>query len=74
MSFKEKFEIDSDITPICPYCEQEVDVNDFVEGGTSLIQKVSKIKVPFAKVTFMTNIFFCPHCRKLLGISKSYIG
>ncbi len=75
MSLKDLYEIDSEINPLCPYCEQIIDVKEFIDGGKSLIQKISKLKVPImTKRYFMTNIFYCPHCRKILGISKSYMG
>jgi hypothetical protein len=71
MSFSKKFEFKSDLNPICPYCEREINIEDLVEGGTGIHQKVSTIKIALAKVAFMTTVFFCPYCRKILGVSKA---
>jgi hypothetical protein len=71
MSVKKLFEIDSDITPICPYCEQEIDAERFLKGGDSIIQKVETMTFALKTVAFMTTVYFCPHCRKILGINKT---
>ncbi len=71
MSFTKKFEFISDLNPICPYCEKEIDIEDLLEGGAGMHQKVSTITVMVAPVAFMTTVFFCPHCRKILGVSKA---
>jgi len=71
MSFTKKFEYKSELNPICPYCEEEIDIEDLVEGGTGIHQKVSTIKVLMAPAVFMTTVFFCPYCRKILGVSKA---
>ena len=71
ISFTKKFEFKSDLNSICPYCEEEIDIENLVEGGTGMHQKVSTIKVTLAPVTFMTTVFFFPYCRKILGVSKA---
>ena len=71
LSFTKKFKFKSDLDPICPYCEEEIDIEDLLEGGAGMHQKVSTIKVMVAPVAFMTTVFFCPHCRKILGFSKA---
>jgi len=42
--------------PICPYCEQELTTLNVNSKQRSLVE--------FQKV------FFCPHCRKVLGLSS----
>ncbi|MBF0198099.1 MAG: hypothetical protein HQL32_10320 [Planctomycetes bacterium] len=42
-----------DITPLCPFCEKEVDELIEVKRGWFSINRV----------------FCCPHCRKIVGIS-----
>jgi uncharacterized protein with PIN domain len=44
-----------DLAPVCPHCEEE------------LTEVYTKAKgVPFAAGTNV--VYFCPHCRKVLGI------
>ena len=72
MSFTKKFEFKSDLNPICPYCEEEIDIEDLLEGGAGMHQKVSTIKLTIKPTAvFVTTVFFCPHCRKILGVSKA---
>jgi len=71
MSFAKRFDFKSDLNPICPYCEEEIDIEDLLEGGAGMHQKVTTIKLRLAPVAFMTTVFFCPHCRKILGVSKA---
>ncbi len=69
-SITKKFEFISDLNPISPYCEEESDIIDLLESGTSMHQKVSTIKV-MVVLAFMTTVLFCPNCRKILGVIKS---
>jgi len=43
----------TEITPICPYCEQEVQELIQVKRGWFAINRV----------------FCCPHCRKIIGMT-----
>jgi len=70
-SLIKKFEFTNDLKPICPYCEKEIDIEEFLEGGPGMHQKISTIKVMMKPSIFMTTTFFCPHCRKILGVSKN---
>ncbi|MFX1305006.1 MAG: hypothetical protein ACFFBV_15570 [Promethearchaeota archaeon] len=70
MSFLKKYEFVSDIAPICPYCEKEINIEDLIEGGRGLNQKTSRIKFTLRVEFVVTSVFFCPHCRKILGIGK----
>jgi len=65
-----KYEFDSPLTPICPYCEKEINIEDLMEGGTGLKQKVSTIKSKLKVEYIVTSLFFCPYCRRILGIGK----
>lgn len=47
-----------DITPICPYCEKELDTIYYKSKGVSII--VGK-----------NCLYFCPHCHKVLGMGQS---
>ena len=47
-----------DLAPLCPHCEKEL-TEVYVESKG----------VPF--VTGQNNVFFCPHCRKVLGFGQS---
>jgi len=69
-SLIKKFEFTNDLNPICSYCEKEIDIEEFIEGGLGMHQKVSTVKVAVKPSIFMTTVFFCPHCRKILSVSK----
>ena len=45
--------------PICPYCEREL---------TQIL--VKQVPKGFLKVTEKV-IYFCPHCKKVLGVAQS---
>jgi len=44
-----------DIAPICPHCEKELDSVCLRHLESSILSRRS--------------IYFCPHCRKVLGVS-----
>ena len=46
-----------DLTPVCPYCERE-------------ISEVYARKRGFPLGEGRSIMFFCPHCRKVLGFGK----
>jgi hypothetical protein len=48
----------NDLTPLCPHCGEELPEVYVREAGFPLIKGLSKI-------------YFCPHCRKTLGLSES---
>lgn len=73
LKFQEAFEFESDIKPICPYCEKEIDSDYFVGRGGAMNQKVTFQLYRRMGISFFTNVFFCPHCRKILSISRSVI-
>ncbi len=50
--------VEVDEVPLCPYCEK--DLNEI---------KVNSKQAPWSVVKEMRNVCFCPHCRKLLGVS-----
>ena len=35
-------------------------------------QKINKLEVALKAIIFMTTVFFCPHCQKILGVSKTH--
>lgn len=46
-----------------------------MEHGRGTHQKVGKYSIGSKTVMFTVNIFFCPNCRKVLGVSKVvYLG
>ena len=47
-----------DLVPLCPHCGGELGEVYVKSVGVSLIQGKS-------------NLYFCPHCRKSLGLSES---
>ena len=69
-SIIKKFEFTNELKPICSYCEKEIDIEEFIDGGPGMHQKISRIKIMGKSSMFMTTVFFCPHCRKILGVSK----
>ena len=48
--------IQKDITPVCPYCEKEVE--EVVEASRQ-------------GVFVVTRIYCCPHCHKILSIASN---
>jgi uncharacterized protein with PIN domain len=48
---------DSTAKPICPFCNQEMDV----------IERVLPAKIEMRRVNVTTYI--CPHCKKVLGFA-----
>jgi len=44
-----------DIVPICPFCEKEVN-------------KLVEVKRGWFSIN---NVFCCPHCKKIIGISAA---
>ncbi|MDD4208372.1 MAG: hypothetical protein WC194_08990 [Mesotoga sp.] len=50
-----------ELKPKCPYCESDLSDIFFKQKGPGLL---------FSK----TAVYFCPHCRKVLGIGRSNIG
>ncbi|MFX0001607.1 MAG: hypothetical protein ACFE88_15970 [Candidatus Hermodarchaeota archaeon] len=66
-----KFDFKSDLTPICPGCEKEINIEDFMEQGRGTHQKVGKYSLGLKTVMFTVTVFFCPNCRKVLGVSKA---
>ncbi|MFW9877170.1 MAG: hypothetical protein ACFFG0_29115 [Candidatus Thorarchaeota archaeon] len=71
---KEIFDFDGAVIPICPYCEKDINPASFSREGGAMYQKLhfEFLRKMYA-TTFFTNIFFCPHCRKILGISRAII-
>ncbi len=49
--------VEVDEIPVCPYCEEELDEI-----------KVNAKQAPWSLVE-KHNVCFCPHCRKVLGVS-----
>ena len=49
--------VETDELPVCPYCEKEL--------NSICVNSRQRSLVEFQKT------MFCPHCRKLLGISVS---
>jgi len=47
-----------DIAPICPFCKNELDEIYYKTQGVGLF-------------TGKNVIYFCPHCRKVLGCGQS---
>jgi hypothetical protein len=71
---KEAFDYDGNMIPICPYCEKDINPASFSQKGGSMFQKIDfEFATKYMAVSMFTNIFFCPHCRKILGISRSAI-
>ncbi|MBY9014873.1 MAG: hypothetical protein KGD68_04205 [Candidatus Lokiarchaeota archaeon] len=70
-SLIKNFEFTNDLNPVCPYCEKEINIEEFIDGGPRMHQKISIIKVMMKPSIFMTTVFFCQHCRKILGVSKA---
>ena len=63
------------INPICPYCEKELSIDDFLPDGKGLIEKgvkAKKMKWGFFGV-HVTSMCFCPYCGKVLSIARSAI-
>ena len=72
--FKEAFDFDGNMIPVCPYCEKDVNPASFSRSGGSMFQKLDfEFIRKYTAITVFTNIFFCPHCRKILGISRCLI-
>lgn len=71
---KEAFDFDGNMIPICPYCEKDINPASFSRKGGAMFQKIDfEFASKYMAVSMFTNIFFCPHCRKILGISRSAI-
>ena len=47
-----------DVTPLCPHCSNE-------------LYEVHRKSVGVALIVGTTLIYFCPHCRKVLGMGHS---
>ncbi|MCX6826458.1 MAG: hypothetical protein NTV06_04200 [candidate division Zixibacteria bacterium] len=47
-----------DRLPVCPYCEKELNEIYFRAKGLGYIEA-------------QHDVYFCPHCRKILGIGTS---
>ena len=76
--FKEAFDFDGYAIPVCPYCEKDINPASFSREGGAMYQKLNfeflKIFAKTNVITTFTNIFFCPHCKKILGISRGVFG
>ncbi|MFX1501347.1 MAG: hypothetical protein ACFFDH_10345 [Promethearchaeota archaeon] len=71
---KEAFDFDATEIPICPYCEKEINPASFSREGGAMYQKLHfEFLRKYYAVTMYTNIFICPHCRKILGMSRGII-
>jgi uncharacterized protein with PIN domain len=46
-----------DLSPVCPHCEREITEVYSRRKGVALIQG-------------QEVVYFCPHCRKILGFSQ----
>jgi hypothetical protein len=49
----------NDVNPICPHCEQQLDV----------VCVNSKVKMPGFFGRDWGQVYFCPHCLKVLGFA-----
>ena len=47
-----------DLTPVCPHCDKELESIFVKSKGLGLIEGKN-------------TIYFCPHCRKVLGFGQS---
>ena len=71
---KEAIDFDGAMIPICPYCEKDINPASFSREGGALYQKLHfEFLRKLIATTVITNIFFCPHCRKILGMSRAII-
>jgi hypothetical protein len=71
---KEVFDFDGSAIPICPYCERDINPASFSREGGAMYQKLNfEVLTKMNATTIFTNIFFCPHCKKILGISRNQI-
>jgi len=69
---KEAFDYDGNMIPICPYCEKDINPASFSKKGGAMFQKIDiEFATKYWALSMITNIFFCPHCRKILGISRT---
>jgi hypothetical protein len=50
-----------DLVPLCPHCEQELPAVHVRRRGVPLFQG-------------RTIVFFCPHCRKVLGFGQERVA
>ncbi len=71
---KEAFDFDGSVIPVCPYCEKDINPASFSREGGAMYQKLHfEFLTKYIATTMYTNIFLCPHCRKILGISRGII-
>jgi len=47
-----------DLDPVCPYCNEQITEVYYKAKGPALL---------FPR----TAVYFCPHCRKVLGLAQS---
>ena len=72
--YKELFDFDGTAIPVCPHCEKDINPASFSREGGAMYQRLDfEFFTKMRAVTMFTNIFFCPHCKKILGISRSQI-
>ena len=67
---RELFEFEGNTIPICPFCEKDINPASFSREGGAMFQKIYFEYRNKLYITTSTNTFFCPHCRKILGISR----
>jgi uncharacterized protein with PIN domain len=60
-SFDMKFEKADMEKPVCPYCENELDKLLLQKKGIGLVFPVNVV-------------YFCPHCKKVLGTGQSRLA
>lgn len=49
-----------DLTPVCPYCDHDIDEVYAKAKGFPLAQG-------------RTYVYFCPHCRRVLGFAQGRV-
>jgi len=68
---KKAYDFDGNMIPVCPFCEKDINPASFSRKGGAMFQNLDfEFATKYYAVTTFTNIFFCPHCRKILGISR----
>ena len=53
-----KFILRDDITPICPFCEKELNEIYYNSKGSGFLESKNVV-------------YFCPHCLKILGFGQN---